>query len=85
MSGNFSSDVVCALPGRQTLSTQSAPEWVTVAEAIRLCGILDRYPEIGPAAGKPGIFGTPSRSDAWVRGNAGTGEGNSEKNDGGEI
>ncbi|TAN82763.1 MAG: RnfH family protein [Gallionella sp.] len=60
-------EVVYALPDEQTLLKQSVPEGMTVAEAVKLCGILDKHPEIDLAANKLGIFGKLTRADAVLR------------------
>lgn len=63
MSAAINIEVVYALPDVQTLFMQSFPEGSTVGEAIRLCGILDKYPEIDLAVNRLGIFGRLSRLD----------------------
>ena len=67
MSGKISIEVVYALPDEQTLFRQSVPEGATVAEAIKLCGILEKYPEIDLAANKLGIFGKLVKADTVLR------------------
>ncbi len=67
MSGNINIEAVYALPDEQTLFRQSVPEGATVAEAIRLCGILEKYPEIDLAANKLGIFGKLAKADTVLR------------------
>jgi putative ubiquitin-RnfH superfamily antitoxin RatB of RatAB toxin-antitoxin module len=67
MSGKIDIEVVYALPGEQILFRQQLPEGVSVAEAVRLCGILDKYPEIDLAASKLGIFGKLARPDTVLR------------------
>jgi hypothetical protein len=67
MSGKINIEVVYALPDEQALFRQSVPEGATVAEAIRLCGILERYPVIDLTANKLGIFGKLSKTDAALR------------------
>ena len=67
MSGKINIEVVYALPDEQVLFRQQLPEGITVAEAIRLCGILDKYPEIDLAANKLGIFGRLARLDTALR------------------
>ncbi|MDH4234140.1 MAG: RnfH family protein [Gallionella sp.] len=67
MSGKINIEVVYALPDEQTLFRKSVPEGVTVAEAIRLCGILEMYPQIDLAANKLGIFGKLVKSDTVMR------------------
>ena len=67
MTVKISIEVVYALPDEQTLFKQSVPEGATVAEAIKLCGILGRYPEIDPAVNKLGIFGKLAKPDTVLR------------------
>ena len=67
MSGKINIEAVYALPDEQTLFKQSVPEGVTVAEAIKLCGILKKYPEIDLAANKLGIFGKLAKADTVLR------------------
>ena len=50
-------EVVYATPSRQELVELSLDEPVTVAEAIRLSGIEDRFPESSLAAHDVGIWG----------------------------
>lgn len=67
MSGKISIEVVYALPDEQTLFKQAVPEGTKVAEAIQLCGILEKYPGIELAAGKLGIFGKLAKADSVLR------------------
>jgi len=67
MSGRINIELVYALPGEQTLFSQSMPEGATVAQAIKLCGILEKYPEIDLAANKLGIFGKLTQADTVLR------------------
>jgi putative ubiquitin-RnfH superfamily antitoxin RatB of RatAB toxin-antitoxin module len=67
MSGKINIEAVYALPDEQTLFRQSVPEGATVAEAIRLCGILEKYPGIDPTANKLGIFGKLAKADTVLR------------------
>ena len=60
-------EVVYALPDEQTLFRQSVPEGATVAEAIKRCGILEKYPDIDLAANKLGIFGKLTSADSVLR------------------
>lgn len=60
-------EVVYALPHEQTLLKQAVPEGITVVEAVRLSGILDKYPEIDLATGKLGIFGKLTKADTVLR------------------
>jgi len=67
MSGKINIEAVYALPDEQTLFRQSVPEGATVAEAIQLCGILEKYPEIDLDANKVGIFGKLAKADTLLR------------------
>lgn len=67
MSGKINIEAVYALPDEQTLFRQAVPEGATVAEAIQLCGILEKYPEIDLAANKLGIFGKLAKADTVLR------------------
>ncbi len=67
MSGTIDIEVVYALPGEQILFGQRLPEGATVAEAIRLCGALEKYLEIDLAVNKPGIFGKLVGPDTVLR------------------
>lgn len=67
MSGTLNIEVVYALPDEQILFRQQMPEGMTVAEAIRLCGVLDKYPGIDPATSKLGIFGKLAKADTVLR------------------
>ena len=67
MSGKINIEAVYALPDEQTLFRQSVPEGATVAEAIQLCGILEKYPEIDLATNKLGIFGKLAKPDTVLR------------------
>ena len=67
MSGKINIEAVYALPDEQTLFRQSVPEGATVAEAIQLCGILEKYPEIDLATNKLGIFGKLAKADTLLR------------------
>jgi putative ubiquitin-RnfH superfamily antitoxin RatB of RatAB toxin-antitoxin module len=60
-------EVVYALPHEQTLLKLQAPRGVTLAEAVRRSGILDKYPEIDITRNKLGIFGKLSKPDAELR------------------
>ncbi|OIR11049.1 persistence and stress-resistance antitoxin PasI [mine drainage metagenome] len=63
----ISIEVVYALPAEQTLLRLEVPRSTTIADAIRLSGLLDKYPEIDLEKGKFGIFGKLSKSDTVLR------------------
>lgn len=67
MSGKINIEVVYALPDEQTLLRQSVPEGATVMEAVKLCGILEKYPEINLSTNKLGIFGKLTKADVVLR------------------
>jgi len=50
-------EVAYAKPDVQVLLEQDVPEGATVEEAIRLSGILERFPEIDLSTQKVGVFG----------------------------
>lgn len=60
-------EVVYALPQEQTLLSIEVAEGCTLEQAIRLSGILDKYPEIDLAKNKFGIFGKLSKGDTVLR------------------
>ena len=67
MRDNVEIEVVYALPDRQTLIRRSMPAGTTVADGIRLSGVLDKHPEIDLAVNKLGIFGKLTKADAVLR------------------
>lgn len=60
-------EVVYALPAEQFLLKLDVPKGTTIAEAIRLSGIQDKYPEVDLEKGKFGIFGKLSKTDTVLR------------------
>ena len=67
MSERINVEVVYALPQEQTLLSLQVPQGSTLGEAVRLSGILDKYPEIDLAKNKLGIFGKLSKEDTPLR------------------
>ena len=67
MSDEISIEVVYALPREQVLFKLQAPQDTTMDGAIRLSGILEKYPEIELDKNKLGIFGKLTRADAVLR------------------
>jgi hypothetical protein len=67
MAEKINIEVVYALPHEQTLLKVQAPQGATVAEAVRLSGMLEKYPEIDITRNKLGIFGKLSKPDAELR------------------
>lgn len=64
MSDRNSIEVVYALPHEQTLFKLQVPPDTTVAEAIRLSGVMQAYPDIDLGRNKLGIFGKLTQADA---------------------
>jgi putative ubiquitin-RnfH superfamily antitoxin RatB of RatAB toxin-antitoxin module len=60
-------ELVYALPDEQFLLSIEVPNGTTIAEAIKLSGILDKHPEIDLEKGKFGIFGKLSKTDTVLR------------------
>jgi putative ubiquitin-RnfH superfamily antitoxin RatB of RatAB toxin-antitoxin module len=50
-------EVACALPDRQWVGQLDLPAGSTVADAVRLSGVFERFPSIDPSQAKFGIFG----------------------------
>jgi putative ubiquitin-RnfH superfamily antitoxin RatB of RatAB toxin-antitoxin module len=50
-------EVAYALPDEQVILSLEAQPGITVEQAIRECGILERFPDIDLAKNKVGIFG----------------------------
>jgi putative ubiquitin-RnfH superfamily antitoxin RatB of RatAB toxin-antitoxin module len=67
MSDNINIEVIYALPGEQTLLKKPVASGTTVAEAIQISGILQKYPEIDLTVNKLGIFGKLTKADAVLR------------------
>jgi putative ubiquitin-RnfH superfamily antitoxin RatB of RatAB toxin-antitoxin module len=60
-------ELVYALSAEQILLKLEVPVGATIAEAVRLSGILDKHPEIDLDKGKFGIFGKLSKTDTVLR------------------
>ncbi len=60
-------ELVYALPAQQDLLKLEVPKGTSIADAIKLSGILDKYPEIDLEKGKFGIFGKLSKTDTVLR------------------
>ncbi len=58
-------DVVYALPRRQVMRRITLPEGSTLADAIRVSGLAEEFPEIDSACA--GIYGKPAAVDAILR------------------
>lgn len=63
----ISIEVVYALPAEQTLLQLEVPQSTTIVDAVRLSGLLEKYPEIDLENGKFGIFGKLSKPDTVLR------------------
>jgi putative ubiquitin-RnfH superfamily antitoxin RatB of RatAB toxin-antitoxin module len=60
-------ELVYALPQEQSLLSLEVPPASTIADAIVLSGLLEKYPEIDLEKGKFGLFGKLSKSDMVLR------------------
>jgi putative ubiquitin-RnfH superfamily antitoxin RatB of RatAB toxin-antitoxin module len=60
-------EVVYALPAEQLLLESEVPKGTTIAEAVKLSGILDKFPDIDLEKSKFGIFGKLSKPDTVLR------------------
>lgn len=60
-------EVAYALPHEQVLLKLNVPVGTTIADAIRLSGLMGKYPEIDLAKNKLGLFGKLSKADTVVR------------------
>ena len=60
-------ELVYALPTEQILLKSEVPKGTTIAEAVKLSGILDKFPEIDLEKGRFGIFGKLSKVDTVLR------------------
>ena len=60
-------EVLYALPHEQTLLNVEVPQGTALSDALKLSGILDKYPEIDLAVNKLGIFGKLSKPDVVLR------------------
>ncbi|OIQ99939.1 persistence and stress-resistance antitoxin PasI [mine drainage metagenome] len=60
-------ELVYALPAEQVLLKSEVPKGTTIAEAVKLSGILAKFPEIDLEKNKFGIFGKLSKVDTVLR------------------
>ena len=60
-------EVLYALPHEQTMLDVKIPQGKTVEEAIKMSGILEKYPKIDLAGNKVGIFSKLSKLDTVLR------------------
>ena len=63
----FFIEVIYALPEEQELLTLDVEQGTTVEQAIKLSGILEKYPEIDLDNCKVGIFGKITKKDEALR------------------
>ena len=67
MTDKMNIEVVYALPHEQLLFKVQAPQGVTVSEAIKLSGVLEKHPEIDLTQNKLGVYGKLSKGEAILR------------------
>lgn len=60
-------EVVYALPHEQLLLKLDVPQSSTLADAVRLSGLLEKHPEIDLEKGKFGLYGKLSKTDTVLR------------------
>ena len=60
-------EVLYALPHEQTLLNVEVAQGTTLAGAVKISGMLEKYPDIDPASNKVGIFGKLSKQDVVLR------------------
>ena len=67
MSDKINIEVMYALPHEQRLLKLEVPQNTSVAEAIKLSGILEKYPDIDLDKNKLGIYGKLTKADVMLR------------------
>ena len=67
MNDKINIEVVYALPQEQILLKLQMPQYATVAEAITLSGVMEKYPDIDLSKNKFGIYGKLTKADAVLR------------------
>jgi len=60
-------ELVYALPHEQALLKLEVPASTTIADAIKLSGLIEKYPEIDLLKGKFGLYGKLSKVDTVLR------------------
>jgi putative ubiquitin-RnfH superfamily antitoxin RatB of RatAB toxin-antitoxin module len=60
-------EVVYALPHEQILLKLDVPVKTTIAEAVRLSGLPEKFPEIDLEKGKFGLYGKLSKAEVVLR------------------
>jgi hypothetical protein len=66
-SENIKIEVAYALPHEQVLRKLEVAQNTTIADAIKLSGLLEKYPEIDLTKNKLGLFGKLSKADTVLR------------------
>ena len=67
MVDNIQVEVAYALPEQQVILALNVEAGTTVEAAIKLSGLLERYPEIDLTQNKVGVFSKLSKLDAVLR------------------
>lgn len=67
MNDKINIEVVYALQHEQILLKLPIPQHATVAEAIKLSGVMEKYPGIDLSKNKFGIYGKLTKADAVLR------------------
>lgn len=67
MSDTINIEVVYALPNQQTLLKLAVPTGTTAQDAVRVSGMLEKYPEIDLSKTRLGIFGKLTKPDVVLR------------------
>lgn len=67
MADEFQVEVAYALPEQQLILPLKVPAGITVEEAIKRSGMLERFPEIQLAQVKVGIFSKLTKLDSVLR------------------
>ncbi len=60
-------EMVYALPHEQTLLKLEVPANSTIADALKLSGLVEKHPEIDLEKGKFGLYGKLSKTDTVLR------------------
>ena len=66
-SSHIDIEVLYALPHEQTALKLSVAQGSTAGQAILLCGILQKYPEIDLVRNQLGIYGKPGKMDTVLQ------------------
>lgn len=60
-------EIAYALPEEQVLITLDVEQGTTVEQAVKLSGVLEKFPDIDLTHNKLGIFGKVTKSDQVLR------------------